>query len=356
MSEISLKKDGIVFVMDATHGTTYHRILMPAYALKQKGYNVYVVKSLIELQKDVDLNFVHTIVFSRMIAVRTNSVVPKGINAEKYKQLPTHEQFKALMKIYDINIIVDIDDKWELQYNGFMSHVSSYNQLQKFFVKDSVKIADTVWCASKELCKQTHKQLGVPKDKIVYIPNGINSDLDIWKPTPMPDKELTFGYTGASGHINDVRIIGGVFNERPIQTLGFTQEGVEDYTKVMGNGAFSVDWQPLEQYPTLYDTFHVSVSPLENTSFNNCKSNLKVVEAAFKKRAIIVSDVPLYTELIKHGVNGIICKTKADWHKEVNAMTTEKANDLAEALYDSVKDTHNINTLNTTRIKSIFSL
>lgn len=348
MNEI--KKDGIIFVMDAEHGTTYHRILMPAYAMKQMGYNVYIVKSLVELQTDIDLRYVKAIVFSRMIAVRSKSVIPNKINKDKYKKLPTHETFRKMLNAYGITIVVDIDDRWEIDYNGNRKHQSSYNQLQKLYIKDSLKVADVIWCGSKYLCKLTEKELSIPKERIHYLPNGINETLDVWKPTPMPDKELTFGYTGAAGHITDVRLLGGVFDKRPLQVTKFDDV---DYMEVFGKMCYGVDWKTLDEYPTLYHDFHVSIAPLENTKFNNCKSNLKVVESGFKKRAIIVSDVPLYTELIKHGLNGIVCKTKYDWQKEIDAMTKEKAFDLAEALYESIKDSHNIYTLNNIRIQSI---
>jgi glycosyltransferase involved in cell wall biosynthesis len=71
----------------------------------------------------------------------------------------------------------------------------------------------------------------------------------------------------------------------------------------------------ITQYAQLYKFFDVSLSPLKNSTFNKCKSELKVVEAGFTRTAIIASNVTPYKEVIKHEETGILCSTPEEWKR-----------------------------------------
>ena len=53
--------------------------------------------------------------------------------------------------------------------------------------------------------------------------------------------------------------------------------------------------QPVTSYAKNYSKFDVSLAPIKNTMFNRMKSQLKVIEAGFYKKAIIASDLGPYT-------------------------------------------------------------
>ena len=48
--------------------------------------------------------------------------------------------------------------------------------------------------------------------------------------------------------------------------------------------------KPITSYATNYNMFDVSLAPLKESTFNRVKSQLKVIEAGFHKKALIAQD------------------------------------------------------------------
>jgi hypothetical protein len=61
--------------------------------------------------------------------------------------------------------------------------------------------------------------------------------------------------------------------------------------------------KPINTYASNYRLFDVSLAPIKNHIFNRVKSQLKVIEAGFYKKAIIASNVGPYTVDLKHALN-----------------------------------------------------
>ncbi len=53
--------------------------------------------------------------------------------------------------------------------------------------------------------------------------------------------------------------------------------------------------RPVNTYANNYNNFDVSLAPLVESLFNNNKSQLKVIEAGFHKKALIASETNPYT-------------------------------------------------------------
>jgi hypothetical protein len=52
-----------------------------------------------------------------------------------------------------------------------------------------------------------------------------------------------------------------------------------------------------------YSKFDISLAPIKNHIFNRVKSQLKVIEAGFYKKALIASEVGPYTIDLKHALS-----------------------------------------------------
>jgi glycosyltransferase involved in cell wall biosynthesis len=88
------------------------------------------------------------------------------------------------------------------------------------------------------------------------------------------------------------------------------------------------------------------------------KSQLKVIEAGFYKKAIIASDLGPYTLDLKHCLqNGnfvdgnalLVSETRnhSDWSKYIDKLVKNPnmAKDMGERLYETVKDKYDLNTV-----------
>jgi glycosyltransferase involved in cell wall biosynthesis len=99
------------------------------------------------------------------------------------------------------------------------------------------------------------------------------------------------------------------------------------------------------------------------------KSQLKVIEAGFYKKALIASNVGPYTIDLKHALknggfvdgNALLVNENnnhSDWAKNIKKLV-ENPNmiiDLGEKLYETVKDTYDLNLVTKTRAEFYKSL
>ena len=92
------------------------------------------------------------------------------------------------------------------------------------------------------------------------------------------------------------------------------------------------------------------------------KSQLKVIEAGFYKKAIIASEIGPYTIDLKHCLNhgefidgnAMLVqenRNNSDWSKFIEKLIKNPnlAKDMGERLYETVKDTYDLNVVTKSR-------
>jgi glycosyltransferase involved in cell wall biosynthesis len=128
----------------------------------------------------------------------------------------------------------------------------------------------------------------------------------------------------------------------------FPNEMAESYLRV---------WtKPVTSYAKNYSKFDVSLAPIKNHMFNRMKSQLKVIEAGFYKKALIASNVGPYSLDLKHCLkNGELVdgnallvdevRNHSDWAKYMEKLikNPNMAKDMGERLYETVKDKYDLN-------------
>ena len=127
--------------------------------------------------------------------------------------------------------------------------------------------------------------------------------------------------------------------------------------------------KPVTSYATNYRLFDVSIAPIKNHIFNRVKSQLKVIEAGFYKKALIASNLGPYTVDLKHALkngefsdgNALLVdepKNHSDWAKNMKKLIENPnfAYDLGQRLYETVKDTYDLNVVTKNRAEFYKSL
>lgn len=317
----------ILIHVDDLNGINYHRLIAPFTRLMETTDLRFYWFAKLEELKLYDLDIVSHIIISRKLAI-TN-----------------YKAFRDMLDKYEIKLILDNDDFWELSVDNPAYLVYEFYMEKR--IKETIRIADEIWTPSKFLAKMTRRVQANANIKI--IPNGINPNEDQWKDVKKYDSEqLRFGYIGANGHSKDISLVGYDFSDKEFYCVDLM-----DYVRVFG-AKHKLDPKPVFEYGTLYKNFDVSIAPLGGGRFNKSKSNLKIVEAAFTKTAIIASNTTPYKESIVHGKTGILCSNQNEWKEAVESMTIEYAKELGNNLYESMKDDYNIDTLNNLRLQSLY--
>ena len=112
-----------------------------------------------------------------------------------------------------------------------------------------------------------------------------------------------------------------------------------------------VDWELL---PEVIAGVDLNLAPVENTLFNEAKSENKWVEASLVKVATVASDMGPYAEMIEDGVNGWLADENNWYEKLTEAVRDgEKRKRIAENAYRYCRE-HCVTTENTRHIRDIY--
>ena len=111
------------------------------------------------------------------------------------------------------------------------------------------------------------------------------------------------------------------------------------------------DWENL---PDIIAGVDINLSPVENTLFNQAKSENKWVEAALVKVATVASDIGAFAELIEDGVTGYLA-AEDRWYPVLTeaVRNPDQRRRIAENAYRFCKD-HCVTTGNTQHVREIY--
>ena len=303
--------------------------------------------------------------------------------------------------------IMDLDDYWLPTKEHPVHQLVLQNKLHEKILSN-MKVAGHVVTTTSIFATEISKY-----NKNVYVlPNAINPNESQFKQETLKSEKLRFGWLGGSSHLHDLKLLDGTINklkpykdqfsmylcgfdtrgtvteinkdtgeqkQRPInpeETVWARYEEIftdnyrmvdpqhKEFLMKFKEGDYNSDvlpfynrvWtKPVTSYAANYRWFDVSLAPIKNHIFNRVKSQLKVIEAGFYKKAIIASNVGPYTIDLKHSLkNGEFVDGNAllvdevrtgDWSKYMKKLIDNPnwAYDLGERLYETVKDTYDLN-------------
>jgi glycosyltransferase involved in cell wall biosynthesis len=317
--------------------------------------------------------------------------------------------------------IMDLDDYW-LPTKEHPVHQMVLQMKLHEKIMANLKAAGHVTTTTSVFAKEISKF-----NKNVYIlPNAINPKESQFNVNPEPSDKLRFGWLGGSSHLHDLKLLDGTINKLSqhkdkfsMYLCGFDIRGTVTeinqqtgeqkqrdikpeetvwarYEEIFTDNYKTVDpkhkeflmsfkdeeyvsdvlpfynriWtKPVTSYATNYKWFDVSLAPIKNHIFNRVKSQLKVIEAGFHKKAIIASNIGPYTIDLKHGLkngeftdgNALLvdeARNHSDWAKYMKKLIDNPnwAYDLGQRLYETVKDTYDLNKVTKDRAELYKSL
>ena len=325
------------------------------------------------------------------------------------------------LKQMGIITICDIDDYWKPTKDHPIHDIIIYNKINEKII-ESLKHADYVTTTTKFFAEEIRKY----NKNVVVLPNAINPNEPQFKEPTLDCDRLRVGWLGGSSHLADLQLIDSSIakhsqhkNELQFVLCGFDVRGTvteinsqtgehlkrnikpeetvwanyeqfftqkysyvsDEFEKELkkfiqsehnefSNEPYRRVWTlPVTSYAKNYAKMDVSLAPIKNHMFNRMKSQLKVIEAGFYKKALIASDLGPYTIDLKHCLkNGEFVDGNAmlvdenrnhgDWAKYIQKLVKNRnlVTDMGERLYETVKDTYNLNVVTKTRSEFYKSL
>jgi len=317
--------------------------------------------------------------------------------------------------------IMDLDDYWLPTKEHPVHQMVLQTELHKKII-NNLKVAGYVTTTTSVFATEIAKY-----NKNVYVlPNAINPKEPQFNAKTEPSDKLRFGWLGGSSHLHDLKLLDGTINKlsplkdkfsmylcgfdirgtvteinqqtkeqkqrdiKPEETVWARYEEIftDNYKMVDDNHKkylmkftdeeyksdilpfYNRVWtKPVTSYANNYKWFDVSLAPIKNHVFNRVKSQLKVIEAGFYKKAIIASNIGPYTIDLKHALNkgeftngnALLvdeARNHSDWSKYMKKLIDNPnlAYDLGQRLYETVKDTYDLNKVTKDRAELYKSL
>lgn len=267
------------------------------------------------------------------------------------------------LKKFGIKVICDMDDSPVLNSKHVLK--SSYNKMNmEACVFHNCIASDAITCTTHTLKNELQSYIGVEK-KIVVIKNAIDkNDTQFAEYDKSKYEAQLFGWMGSITHFDDLKLLSKAYklSHKPKLSLIGTK-GDRVWDKVMdlfdGENVVFQEPKPVHAYSSLMYDYDIMLIPLLNNKFNRCKSELKMLEAAALGKAVIVSDVYPYKNLIQNGRNCIAVKnTPEDWANAIDkiAKNKEYRDYLANNLMQDVDKLYNLENENKKRRNLLLQL
>lgn len=326
-------------------------------------------------------------------------------------------QFIKYLQSIGIVVIMDIDDYWLPTKEHPIQQIILQNKIHEKIIAN-IKASDYITTTTEIFANEIRKY----NKNVIVLPNAIDPNEGQFNEPTLPSEKIRVGWLGGSSHLHDLKLLDGMVSKlSPIQdklqyyVCGFDTRGsvteinqqtgqktqrpitpsetvwvkyeeiftnkykiitpkykefldtfVEgDYPSVEKENYVRVWTRPVNSYAKNYSKFDISLAPIQNHIFNRMKSQLKVIEAGFYKKALIASNVGPYTIDLKHALdkgqftdgNALLVNENnnhSDWAKFVKKLVDNPnfITDLGERLYETVSVTYNLQ--NVTELRKEF--
>ena len=330
-------------------------------------------------------------------------------------------RFIPMLKSLGVITICDIDDYWLPTKEHPLHQLIVQNKINEKIV-ENIKIADYVTTTTEIYANEIRK---INKN-VVVLPNAIDPNEPQFKEKTPESDRLRIGWLGGSSHLHDLMLLDGMVTklsehkdklqyvlcgfdtrgtmteinpdtkeqkQRPIkphETVWYEYEKIfTDNYKIVTpeyktylekfiqspfeneqlEGYLRVWTKPVTSYAKNYSKFDVSLAPIKPHIFNQVKSQLKVIEAGFYKKALIASNYGPYTIDLKHCLkngefvdgNALLVdevRNHSDWAKNIKKLlqNPNMRIDMGERLYEHVSKRYDLAIVTKTRSEFYKSL
>jgi hypothetical protein len=320
-------------------GVSFHRLFNPMMYMEKEYCLMSDKLDVKELEKGYDIVFINRYIPSVEV-----------------------DQIVKLREQYGFKLIVDIDDYWHLDPWHIL-----YGKYPTKKVMDHIVEADHVTCTNEQL----YFEIRELNPEVSILPNALPFGKDQFANHWTKSDKTRFVYAGSVTHEKDIAILRNPMKRAAVDQFVKTQSQfilcgydpeskgtlptwhrmINDYLcgfKVEGyvRGAL-----PVEQYMNFYNEADVCLVPLVDSKFNNCKSILKVLEAATRNAAVISSNIKPYSEMPFI----IPVNSQADWFVNIKKCIkfANYRKDMGEANGEYCRQNYDLIKINKER-KQIF--
>ena len=271
--------------------------------------------------------------------------------------LPVIEEFIKVAKENNKTCFYDIDDLvFDLEHTKMIKFLDTMSKEERDLYNDGViRMGKTLDLCEYGIASTTRLQKEMGKHlKEVYVNRNVASEEMVkyseiaLNEVKKDSDKIVIGYlSGSITHNDDFKLIMPTvikllkkYDNVYLQIVGLLDlpdEMQEVKDKVLTSPF--IDWKEL---PKLIRSIDINLAPLEDTIFNEAKSENKWTEAALVKIPTVASNVGAFKDAIENGKTGLLCNDERDWEESlINLIENkEEREKIATNAYEEVMNKH----------------
>ena len=269
------------------------------------------------------------------------------------------ELFPMLQKA-GVKLVMDMDDYWLFpDYYTYAEHLRYNNIYGKEL--DNIKLVDHVTVTTELFAEVVLKETS----NVTVLPNAVDMNDTMWDFEHTDSEICRIGWLGSHQRNTDLKrlapAIKKLYADEELQgKFQMVLCGGDEKDREIFDGPMflSLPLLPVDEYGVYYNEIDICLAPLEHNDFNNCKSELKLIEAGMNKKAFVGECFGIYKNTITHMEDGLLVDDSDQWFLFLKDLILNKSlrEQYGENLYNTVKDKFSIKTVAKQRIKFYNSL
>ena len=238
---------------------------------------------------------------------------------DKHDALPYWRRWKARHRL-----VYEIDDN---VFDVDITNWLAYGAYGKGEVRDAVEhaaqVADMVTVTTEPLAEVMREFNSNVRVIPNVVPDGV---LDIERPR---QPKVVIGWQGGASHARDLALIAPSLRhvlDRHRKRAELHIMGT-NYLETIGRPGRFTNWVPVHANLDYFRgiDFDIGLAPLSGTHFDQSKSAIKAIEYNALGIPVLASDEAPYRDYVIDGVNGYLCKRKADWGRRLEELICDDA-------------------------------
>ena len=284
------------------------RLVEPLNVLQRKGGLKWFDGTKVELE-NIE-RFADIIIIQRTPFANRSEINKWADKITKLKRLGKTFIYEIDDYIYDpnlpnlINNGIDIIDEEAVELTRHHNHL--------------LNLADYISVSTKELGKAIRNH-----DKnIVVFPNYLelqSPKRKVQKNYLNTNKRITLGWCGGSRVGRDLEILPDILENifSRYNNVDFLLGGSLKYKELFKtfptNRILLQNWVPYLRYTSQLSYIDIGLIPMEENSYNRCKSPLKAIDFGAMSIPVIASNVIPFEDFLEHGKTGYLASNFKDW-------------------------------------------
>lgn len=219
-------------------------------------------------------------------------------------------QFSFLEKLINKPIIFDFDDSIFLGKN-------------KKNIESIVLRSDKVICGNSYLAEWASSF----SKNVFIIPTGIDTK-HLFNPLRKIKKffdndKIIIGWIGTSSNLNNFLLIESalqnLINDFPELRIAIMSDIKPSFKLIPDNRIIFMEWSPLAEISFL-NSIDIGIMPLFDNEWTRGKCSFKAIQYMSMQKPVVLSNVGMNKELIKHNCNGLLAKNTDEWTDQLRYL------------------------------------